>query len=78
MKFKEVKTYQSVKFMGKELSFFAPSSTGLQDIEMEAVDWGIRIKTSKDCAIVSFNNIAYAKEADVAKKPEDKKPVKAS
>lgn len=74
MKIKELKTYQSVKFQQKQESFFiAAKELNMEDLTMEVVSWGILVKTSKDEAIISFNNIAYAKpfreEAAPAKKP---------
>jgi hypothetical protein len=73
MKIRELKTYQSVKFQQKQESFFTASEQlGMKDLEMEVVSWGILVRTGKDEAIISFNNVAYAKplreEAPAAKK----------
>lgn len=63
MKFKEVKTYQSVRFGRNEHGFFSTAVRGLEDISMEEVSWGIRIKSPSigEDLIISFNNVAYAK-----------------
>lgn len=63
MKLKEVKVYQSVNFANQQETFFSLAIARQAGLEMETVEWGVRIKTEKDEVIVSFNNIAYAKPA---------------
>lgn len=79
MKIKELNTYQSVKFQGKQENFFSPVLLQMKDIEMETIEWGILIKSAKDEVIVTFNNIAYAKPAplETSKPAEAKKTAKA-
>lgn len=74
MKLKEVKVYQSVNFATQQETFFSTAVARMKDVEMETVEWGIKIKTAKDEVIVSFNNVAYAKpvEASKAKAPAAK------
>jgi hypothetical protein len=78
MKFKEVKTYQSVRFFKGQETFFSRGVKGLEDLVMEEVSWGIRVKTANDEVIVSFANIAYAKPEDTLAEQQEKKKASAA
>lgn len=69
MNIRELKTYQSVKFQGNQESFFSTAVRGMANIKMKVVSWGIEIETDKDHAIISFNNVAYAKPEKEESKP---------
>lgn len=75
MKFKEVKTYQSIRFGKGEDNFFSLAKVAHKDLVMEAVSWGIRIRSESigDDVVISFNNVAYAKM--IEDKPASKKAV---
>lgn len=76
MKLKEVKVYQSVNFGTQQETFFSPALARMKDVEIDTIEWGVRIKSSKDEVFVSFNNIAYAKpvseQGEEAKREEPK------
>lgn len=80
MRFKEIKTYQSVRFGKGEDNFYSIGKRGQEDLVMEEVSWGIRVKSKviSDDIIISFNNIAYAKALDAkdAKVPDEVETVK--
>jgi hypothetical protein len=75
MKIKELRPYQSVKFNGQEQSFFHKTVRGMENLKMYTVEWGILVETEKDQAIVSFNNIAYAKPEERILAKSEERPV---
>ena len=78
MKLKELRTYQSVKFQGQECNFFHNSVRNMSDIKLTKLDWGILVETERDQAVVTFNNIAYAKPEERLNldEPKEKKSSK--
>ncbi len=79
MKLKELRTYQSVKFQGQEQNFFHSTVRGMADLKLTKLDWGILVETARDQAVVTFNNIAYAKPETVisVEEPVKSKSLKA-